>query len=88
MVNDGKLQADGDDFRIVWWNSSSTTWLELDRLNTTNFNTTSTTMKFGTQTNISGNNSDDNYFIYYGNSAAASPPSNGSSVYFFEDLFD
>jgi len=88
MVTDGKLQADGDDCRIVWWNSSSSSWLELDRLNTTNFNTTSTTMKFRTQTNIPGGNSDHNYFAYYGNTAATNPPSNGSNVYFFEDLFN
>jgi hypothetical protein len=88
MVTDGKLQADGDDFRIVWWNSSSSSWLELDRLNTTNFNTVSTTIKFRTQTSIAGGSSDDNYYIYYGYSGATNQLSNGSNVYFFEDLFN
>ncbi|MCZ2809579.1 MAG: hypothetical protein O2V44_09520, partial [Candidatus Bathyarchaeota archaeon] len=88
LVTDGKLQADGDDFRIVWWNSSSSSWLELDRLNTTNFNTASTAIKFRTQTNISAGSSDDNYYVYYGYNEATSPPTNGSNIYFFEDLFN
>jgi hypothetical protein len=87
MVSDGKLQPDGDDFRIVWWNSSSLSWLELDRLNLTNF-TSATTIKFRTQASISGGSSDDNYYVYYGKSSATNPPANGSNVYFFEDLFN
>jgi hypothetical protein len=88
MVTDGKLQADGDDFRIVWWNSSSSSWLELDRLNTTSFNTASTTIKSRTQTSLAEGSSDDNYYIYYGHSGATNPPANGSNVYFLEDLFN
>jgi len=88
MINDGKLQDNGDDFRIVWWNLSSSSWLELDRLNTTNFNTASTTIKFRTQDSIAAGGSDANYYIYYGYSGATNPPANGSNVYFFEDLFN
>jgi len=88
MVSAGKLQAGGDDFRTVWWNSSSSSWLELDRLNTTNFNTASTTIKFRTQTSIAAGSSDSNYYIYYGYTGASNPPTNGGNVYLFEDLFN
>jgi len=88
MVTAGKLRADGNDFRMVWWNSSSNSWLELDRLNATNFNMPSTTIKFGTEGSIGAGNYDDNYYIYYGYGGATNPPANGSNVYFFEDLFN
>ena len=88
LVSAGKLKPDGNDLRIVWWNSSSSSWLEINRLNITNFNTPSTTLRFAIQKAISPGSVDDNYYVYYGNSQAAAAPSNGGNVYLFEDNFD
>jgi hypothetical protein len=88
LISEGKLRVDGNDLRVVWWNSSSSSCLELNRLNTTNFNTASTTIKFRTQTSILASSSDDNYSIYYGYGGGTNPPANGDNVYFFEDLFN
>lgn len=88
LVSAGKLRPDGNDLRIVWWNSSSSSWLEVDRLNITNFNAPSTTVRFGTQKAIFPGSVDDNYCVYYGNSGAAAAPCNGGKVYLFEDNFD
>jgi hypothetical protein len=87
-VSSGKLRTDGNDFRTVWWNSSSSSWREIDRVNTTNFNSASTQVRFGTQKTIPAGSNDYDYFVYYGNSAALTPPCNGANVYLFEDGFD
>lgn len=88
LVSTGKMRPDGNDLRIAWWNSSSASWLEIDRLNITNFNTPSTTVRFGTQKTISPGGIDGNYYVYYGNSQTVAAPSNGGNVYLFEDNFD
>ncbi|MFA5764461.1 MAG: DUF2341 domain-containing protein, partial [archaeon] len=79
------FQDDGDDLRIVYWNG--TTNVELDSYNDTSFNSTSTSLWFRIQSNISGGNYNDNYYIYYNNTDAINPPRNGSKVFeFFEDF--
>jgi len=80
-----KLRSDGKDLRIVWYNSSSEAWLELDRVNETNFNTVNTQIWFKTQVSINPNTDDTNYYLYYGNEYADNPPENKSKVY---DVYD
>ena len=87
FVNEGKMQSDGDDLRVVWYNNSSSTWVEVDRINETAFNTASTIIWFPTQVNISANGVDTNYYLYYGNPSAANPPDNRSKVYVWWDDF-
>ncbi|MHA2284104.1 MAG: DUF2341 domain-containing protein, partial [Promethearchaeota archaeon] len=87
LFSNGKLRSDGKDLRIVWYNSSSETWLELDRVNDTNFNTANTQILFKTQTSISPSADDTNYYLYYGFEAANDPPTNKSKVYDFFDDF-
>jgi hypothetical protein len=88
LVTAGKLRPDGNDFRIVWWNSSSSSWLPIDRLNVTNFNSSSTTVRFAAQKTIPRGATDSDYFVYYGNSNAQAAPSDGAGVYLFEDQFN
>lgn len=85
LVGAGKMQADGDDCRIVYQNTT-----ELDRFNITGWNTASTTVEFKLQAQIpaSSTNSTD-YLMYYGNAAATNPPDNKSDVYLlFQDFED
>jgi len=88
LVSAGKLRSDGNDFRILWWNSSSSSWLQVDRLNMTDFNTSSTTIRFSTQESIPAGATNNDYYVYYGNSNAAAAPSDGGRVYLFEDQFN
>ena len=83
----GKLRSDGKDLRVVWYNSSSESWLELDRVNSTNFNTANTQIWFKTQTSINPSADDTNYYLYYGNENADDPPTNKSKIYDFYDDF-
>ena len=87
LISTGKLRDDGDDLRVVWYNSTSKTWLELDRVNDTNFNTPDTQIWFKTQGEISSGISDINYYLYYGNPDAFNPPINKSKIYDFYDDF-
>ncbi|MGC9310092.1 MAG: DUF2341 domain-containing protein [Candidatus Aenigmatarchaeota archaeon] len=82
-----KLQADGDDLRIVWYNSTGSSWVEIDRVNETAFNASGTEIWFETIENISAGGSDSNYYIYYGNSEASDPPANRSKIYLWWDDF-
>ncbi|MFX1233111.1 MAG: DUF2341 domain-containing protein [Promethearchaeota archaeon] len=87
LISVGKLRADGNDLRILWYNSTNKTWLELDRVNETNFNTISTQIWFKTQSSISVGATDTNYYLYYGDEVAGSPPTNKSKVYDYYDDF-
>lgn len=88
LVSAGKLRPDGNDFRILWWNSSSSSWLQADRLNITSFNTPSTTIRFAAQENIPAGAADNDYYVYYGNNNAIAAPSDGEKIYLFEDQFN
>jgi hypothetical protein len=84
-TTDTKFLSNGDDLRIVWLNGSN--WIELDRINETTFNSTTTKILFKLQQNISASGSDSNYYAYYGNPGAINPPTNKSNVYDFWDGF-
>ncbi len=86
LVASEKLRGDGNDLRVVYWDGSNN--IELDRINLTDFNTSSTEIWFGLQNSIPPNSYDDNYFIYYGNPSAGEPPKNASNVFEFYDDFD
>ena len=86
LISAGKMLSTGNDLRILYWNSSSSSWLELDRV-LENVNTTSTTVWFKTQASIGEKGSDSNYYMYYGFSNAGSPPTNENKVYLFYDDF-
>jgi hypothetical protein len=87
LISSGKLRNDGNDLRIVWYNSSNKAWLEIDRINESNFNTIDTQIWFKTQDTINPETSDTNYYLYYGNPYALSPPMNRSNIYdFFNDF--
>ena len=87
LVSSGKLRIDGNDLRIVYYNSASYTWLELDRINETNFNTGTTQIWFKTKESIIPSITVGNYYMYYGNEYANYPPTNKSKVYDFYDDF-
>ncbi|OGK21474.1 hypothetical protein A3C23_05065 [Candidatus Roizmanbacteria bacterium RIFCSPHIGHO2_02_FULL_37_13b] len=76
-----KLQSDGDDLRVVYWNS--TDWVEAKR-GWENLDTSSTTVYFDLQANINNGSSDNNYYLYYGNSTATGP----TAMPVFNDNFD
>ncbi|MHA1884972.1 MAG: family 16 glycoside hydrolase, partial [Promethearchaeota archaeon] len=87
LISTGKLRSDGKDLRIVWYNSTSTTWLELDRINGTNFDTADTQIWFKTQASINPSADDTSYHLYYGNENANDPPTDRSKIYDFYDDF-
>lgn len=60
LVSAGKVQADFDDVRLVWWNGSANVEVDLDILD-------SNTERFKIQSQIAAAGSDNNYFLYYGN---------------------
>ena len=80
-----EFMDDGDDLRIVFWNGTG--YNELDRVNTTAFDSVSTTVWFPTVNTVLAGEYDDNYFVYYGNPSAVDAPSNRSKVYLWYDDF-
>ncbi|RLJ07435.1 MAG: hypothetical protein DRP13_03875, partial [Candidatus Aenigmatarchaeota archaeon] len=88
LVSQNKLLSSGNDLRIVWFNSSSNQFIELNRVNETNFNTPSTEIWFPLAENISAGGYDNNYWLYYDNPSTNEPPANRSEVYLFWDDFD
>ena len=85
LVQMGKSLANGNDIRIIYNDS-----IELDRLNTTKFNSSNAVIWFSLQKNISASNLDNtNYYVYYGNPQSTNPPNNGSRIFlFYEDFED
>ncbi|MBU0757882.1 MAG: DUF2341 domain-containing protein, partial [Nanoarchaeota archaeon] len=81
-----KFLDNGNDIRIIFWNSSYNT--EIDRINFNGFNQSATTIWFKTRSQIPGFGTDSGYYIYYGNEEAGSPRANGSEVYLFYDDFE
>ncbi|MFX0200550.1 MAG: hypothetical protein ACFFCW_30900, partial [Candidatus Hodarchaeota archaeon] len=94
LTNTSELQADGDDLRILFFNSSSSEWKQLDRVNTTAFNAYKTQIWFKTQMSIPANSYDSNYYLYYDNPSAYNPPDTSwgqdleGAFLFFEDFDD
>ncbi|MFX0003404.1 MAG: family 16 glycoside hydrolase [Candidatus Hermodarchaeota archaeon] len=87
FISTGRLRTDGKDLRVLWYNSSNDSWLELDRINETKFNSVDTQIWFKTQTSIDPGKNDNNYFLYYGYEDANDPPSNKNNVFDFYDDF-
>ncbi len=77
-VSAGQMQADADDWRIVFWNDAAGTWTELDRDYVSNEITW-----FKLQRELPPYGCDEGYFVYYGNPAATNPPENLNNVYLF-----
>lgn len=77
-----KFLDNGDDVRIIFDDT-----VELDRITSTSFDSTSTEILFQTQESILATDIADKYYVYYGNPSALNPPSNKDSVYFFQDDF-
>ena len=86
LISAGKMLSNGNDLRIVYWNSSSSSWVELDR-DVLNLNTSSTKIWFKTQASIAASGSDSNYYMYYNCPNAGSPPTNNNNVYLFYNDF-
>ncbi|MBU0958098.1 MAG: hypothetical protein KKF56_04805, partial [Nanoarchaeota archaeon] len=82
----GNFLFTGNDTRIIFYNG--TDYNEIDRINTSSFNDTNTSLMFRIQENIPASSSDSNYYIYYGYSNADSPPENNSNVYLFFDDYN
>jgi len=71
LIADGKLQADGDDLRILWYNDTSGNWTELNR-EVVGINESATLVWFRA---VNGSTSRSySYFLYYGDPSASSPP--------------
>ena len=87
LISVGKLRGDGKDLRIIWYNISSNTWVELDCVNGTNFNTIDTRIWFKTQSSVSPNTYDGSYYLYYGCNDCNDPPTNSSKIFDFFDDF-
>ncbi|MFX1346419.1 MAG: right-handed parallel beta-helix repeat-containing protein, partial [Promethearchaeota archaeon] len=88
LISAGKLRNDGNDLRIVWYNVTNDVWLELDRINETNFNTIDTRIWFKTQSPVSSNTYDGCYYLYYGCNDCGDPPTNEIKIYDFFDDFN
>ncbi|NJL43747.1 MAG: DUF2341 domain-containing protein [Nitrosarchaeum sp.] len=85
LVQDGKLQADCDDLRVVFFDGSSAS--EIDRVNGSACNASDTQVWFSLQELIPGGGSSERYYLYYGNPSAGAPPDNRSEVFLFYDDF-
>ncbi len=66
LISDGKLLKDGWDLRVIWRNSSSMLYSEIDRYNSSNFNSENTFISFNIQENIPKQIENKDYFLYYG----------------------
>jgi hypothetical protein len=71
LVAEGKLNANCDDLRIVYYNNSE--YVELERYIENECNAVNTTLWFNTYDIVSANTNYTNYSIYYGNSGADKP---------------
>ncbi|MDX1798599.1 MAG: NosD domain-containing protein, partial [Candidatus Lokiarchaeia archaeon] len=87
LISAGKMREDGKDLRIIWYNFTSDTWMELHRINETNFNTIDTRLWFKTQSSVNPNIYDGSYYLYYGCNDCNEPPTNKSKIYDFFDDF-
>jgi len=76
----------GNDLRVVWENAGIL--IEIDRVNETNFDLSTTQIWFKLQQDIPSSSTDLNYYIYYGNPSAGLPPQNRKNVYLWFDDFN
>jgi hypothetical protein len=75
LLADNYLRADGNDWRIVYWNGSA--WIELDRwvddIIGGGWDSANTRTWFKTRADIPASSSDDNYYVYYGHAGETQP---------------
>ncbi len=84
LVSENKSLTNGDDIRIVFWNGTLNT--EIDRINTSAFNSEQTNISFKLLEDI--DNTSFKYYIYYGYDSAGSPPTNKSNIYYLWEDFE
>lgn len=89
QISAGRSLANGDDVRVVRWNTANSTWVELDRIvdPDTSWNSNATRLWFKTAGSITSGASDDNYYIYFSNGGAGVPPQNADSIFWLFDDF-
>ena len=71
LISAGKMLPNGNDLRIVYGTT------EINRTNSTAFNSTSTMIWFNAQATIENGTSDSSYYVYYGNPNAGTPETGG-----------
>jgi len=81
LVSDGKMQADYDDLRVVYWNGSENLELDVDILAVDS-------QRIQAQAAIGTSSSDANYYMYYGNPDAPSRPTRLAGVYDYYASFN
>ena len=82
-ASDGLFLESGDDLRIVYNNV-----IELDRVNLTPFNTSTTEIFFRINTSIAPKTKDRTINLYYDNDLATTPPNNASKVFVYYQDFN
>ena len=85
LVGAGRLQADCDDLRVLWWDGGG--WQERDRV-IERCNTVQTSVWFALGADIAASASDDNYYLYYGNAGVGAGPQAGAQVFAAYDDFE
>ncbi len=96
LVTAGKMQADQDDLRIVYWNGSTNANIDRDYLAsglgaiaaTPGNAPVNNDIRFKAQAAISASGSDTGYYVYYGNSGASAGPTNLANVYRYYEPFN
>ena len=88
LISASKMRSDCADLRVTYYNSTSSSWIELDRYIISN-NTVRTAIHFRLQKNIEASNSDSNYALYYGitSGSPGNPPEDTSKIYLDYDDF-
>jgi hypothetical protein len=76
LVGAGKSLANGDDVRIVYWDS--TNWTEVNRVldESSSWDNASTKIWIPLQRDIAATSYDEGYYLYYGSADASKPPTN------------
>ncbi|UCD92091.1 MAG: DUF2341 domain-containing protein, partial [Methanobacteriota archaeon] len=76
LVAAGKSQADGDDVRMFYWNT--TEWVEIDRIldPASSWNSNSTRVWFALYRGIESSTTERGYYVHYGNTVISNPPTN------------
>ncbi|MCR4315020.1 MAG: hypothetical protein NUW37_01585 [Planctomycetes bacterium] len=87
LVSTSLSLASGNDFRIVYYDKTTETSIELDRICVTSWNTSTTQIYFRAQERILAGDESKSYYAYYNNPSAGSPPKDGVDVYMFYDDF-
>lgn len=92
LVTAGKVQADQDDLRVVYWNGSTNANIDRDYLanglnETLNSGASQNDIRFKAQAAVSASGSDSGYYLYYGYAGATAGPNNPANVYQYYEPF-